>query len=119
MTIAKSVQLDEPLIIDNISKGITVLSLNRPASGNSLSTSLIALLKSQLDIIALDKSIRVVIISAKGNVFCSGHDLNELRSKTDKKDYDEVFAQCSNLMLTIQKQPQRHPKHVDSSQLLR
>jgi hypothetical protein len=48
---------------------------------------------------------KVVIIKSEGKVFCSGHDLKELRSG-EFHTIHEIFKLCNTLMLTIRRLPQ-------------
>jgi len=86
--------------------GVATLTLNRPDARNALSTGLMAALQTALDDIINDRSVRVVVIAAKGPAFCAGHDLKEVRSAPQKEAYDAMFAQCSKLMLSITHLPQ-------------
>lgn len=61
---------------------------------------------NSLSLFSKDNSIRVITISAAGNIFCSGHDLNELIRETNKDSVEKIFKMCSQLMLAIQNQPQ-------------
>jgi enoyl-CoA hydratase/carnithine racemase len=53
-----------------------------------------------------DIGIRCVVIEGAGKGFCAGHDLKELRSRTDRAFYEEVFDTCCLLMNTITRLPQ-------------
>jgi enoyl-CoA hydratase/carnithine racemase len=86
--------------------GIATLALNRPAARNALSTDLMAALQTELDAIAADRSVRVVVIAANGPAFCAGHDLREVRGTPTRDAYEALFAQCSKLMLSITRLPQ-------------
>jgi enoyl-CoA hydratase/carnithine racemase len=86
--------------------GIATLALNRPAARNALSTGLMAALQTELDAIAADRSVRVVVIAANGPAFCAGHDLREVRGTPTRDAYEALFAQCSKLMLSITRLPQ-------------
>jgi len=86
--------------------GVVTLTLNRPDARNALSNDLMAALQTALDDIANDRSVRVVVIAAKGPAFCAGHDLKEVRSAPQKEAYDALFAKCSKLMLSITRLPQ-------------
>tara|TARA_B100000686_G_C16671759_1_gene906876 strand:- start:491 stop:1174 length:684 start_codon:yes stop_codon:yes gene_type:complete len=61
---------------------------------------------NSLSLISKNNSIRVIIISASGNIFCSGHDLNELILEKNEDSVEKIFKMCSQLMLAIQNQPQ-------------
>jgi enoyl-CoA hydratase/carnithine racemase len=58
-------------------------------------------MKREIDAIAKDQSIRVVVIAANGPVFCAGHDLREMRDNPGREHYQALFTQCSELMLAI------------------
>jgi enoyl-CoA hydratase len=58
--------------------GVVVLTLNRPASRNAVSSELAARLCRVLGELAADTSARVVVLTGAGNAFCSGLDLKEL-----------------------------------------
>jgi enoyl-CoA hydratase/carnithine racemase len=85
--------------------GIATLTLNRPDQRNALSLGLMTALEGQLDGIAQDPSIRVVIIAGAGPAFCAGHDLREVRADPRREAYEALFAQCSRLMLKIVRLP--------------
>lgn len=86
--------------------GVAWLTMNRPRQRNALSTALMAAMQAELDAIAADPSLRVVVIGGAGAGFCAGHDMQELRANPDRGFYDALFAQCSRLMLAIQRLPQ-------------
>jgi enoyl-CoA hydratase/carnithine racemase len=62
-------------------------------------------LKLELDAIAVDRAIHVVVIAGAGAAFCAGHDLREIRASPGRAAYEALFAQCSELMLTIVRLP--------------
>jgi enoyl-CoA hydratase/carnithine racemase len=89
---------------------IAVLTLNCPASRNSLSEGLIGELHAALDDLASDSSVRAVVIAANGNVFSAGHDLKELTAhRTDADRGRAYFAHmmtiCSAMMQAIVRLP--------------
>ena len=96
----------EPILLSARQGAILRLTLNRPGARNALSTALVAALSEALNQAAADNSVRVVIITANGPVFSSGHDLKEmtaLRRDTDagKAAYVALFNQCSRMMQQI------------------
>ena len=94
-----------PVLVDRAG-ALTTLTLNRPGQYNALSAEVLIALQSALDSIAADESVRVVIIAANGKAFCAGHDLKEMRARTDRKFHRELFQQCGRMMLTIHQLPQ-------------
>lgn len=85
--------------------GIVSLRLNRP-DYNLLSIELLENLCRELENIALDKKIRVVVIESSGKAFCAGHDLAEMRKNSSKEYIKNLFEMCSRMMIKITKIPQ-------------
>jgi enoyl-CoA hydratase/carnithine racemase len=96
----------EPLLLRQDEGGVTTLTLNRPTQFNSLSQALMSELQAELDRIAADASVRVLIMAGAGKAFCAGHDLKEMRSDASKAFQQQLFRQCSKLMLTLVRMPQ-------------
>lgn len=98
--------INQDILIRDTADGIATITLNRPKARNALSTGLMAALQTELDAISADRSVRVVVIAANGPAFCAGHDMREIRATPDRKAYEDLFAQCSKLMLSITRLPQ-------------
>ena len=97
----------EPLVLrSDRADGLTTLTLNRPGQFNSLSKDMLTAIKAELDAIAGDESVRVVVIAGAGKAFCAGHDLKEMRANHDKGFMQALFRQCGDLMLTLTRMPQ-------------
>jgi enoyl-CoA hydratase/carnithine racemase len=96
----------EPVLLRSDEHGIATLTLNRPAKYNALSEELLASLQYELDQIAEDGTLRVVIIAANGKAFSAGHDLKEIRASEDRAVHQELFDQCGRLMISINRLPQ-------------
>jgi enoyl-CoA hydratase/carnithine racemase len=94
-----------PALLRRDEAGIARLTLNRPGQRNALSVALMTALQSEIDAIAADKAIKVVVIAGAGPAFCAGHDLRELRASPSRQSYEAVFQQCSRLMLSLVKLP--------------
>ncbi len=94
------------LLRDDRADGLTTLTLNRPGQFNSLSREMLTALQSELDAIAADEKVRVVVIAGAGKAFCAGHDLKEMRANHSKEFMQALFRQCGELMLTITRLPQ-------------
>lgn len=86
--------------------GVARLILNRPAQRNALSRGMLAALKTALAEIAADSSVRAVILAAEGPVFCSGHDLKEMKAAADPDFYDALFVECAEVMTAVVRLPQ-------------
>jgi enoyl-CoA hydratase/carnithine racemase len=86
--------------------GIAVLTMNRPRQYNALSRAMLDALHAELDAVAGDESVRVVIITGAGRAFCSGHDLREMRDMRSQGDVEALFASCSAMMQKLTALPQ-------------
>jgi enoyl-CoA hydratase/carnithine racemase len=104
-------QASELLVLaETIEPGLVRLTLNRPNVFNALSEGMLLALQSELDAIAANPAIRVLIIAGSGKAFCAGHDLKEMRAAYQDANsvdyYKALFARCSRMMLTLKKMPQ-------------
>ena len=86
-------------------RGVHTLVLNRPQQFNALSADMLAALQAALDFIALDATARLVVIAAAGKAFCAGHNLKDMRANPELAYYQNLFAQCTRMMLSIQNLP--------------
>ncbi len=96
--------LAAPILVDNAG-GVARLTLNRPQRRNALSQELVQHLDAALQRVAADPQTRVVILAAAGPAFCSGHDLSEMRGRTED-EYRSLFEDCSRMMMRIRQIPQ-------------
>ena len=94
------------LVIRENSDSIVTLTLNSPKQFNALSVELLTTMQAELDNIAQDRNIQVVVIAANGKAFCAGHNLKEMRANPDEAFQRALFEQCSQMMLTINRMPQ-------------
>jgi enoyl-CoA hydratase/carnithine racemase len=102
----KTTEAQEPGILrTQDARGVITLTLNRPQAFNALSETMLLELRRELDAIAGDDSVRVVVIAAAGKAFCAGHDLKEMRADPSREYYERLFTQCSDMMLSIQRLP--------------
>ena len=90
--------------------GIMRINMNNPNNLNALSENMIDLMQKYLDTAALDKNVRVIIISGEGPAFSSGHDLKELKAARNNPDkgvnfYNSIMKKCSKMMQSITNNP--------------
>ena len=86
-------------------RGVVTLTLNDPARFNALGGDMLTALQQALDAAGRDDAVRVVVIAAAGKAFCAGHNLKDMAAHPDLAWYQQLFAQCSRMMLTIHKLP--------------
>jgi len=102
---AATADLSAPVLHTQDGRGVHRLQLNQPATFNTLSEEVLTALQADLDAIALDPLARAVVISAQGKAFCAGHNLKDMRARPELAYYQKLFAQCTRMMLSIQKLP--------------
>jgi enoyl-CoA hydratase/carnithine racemase len=96
----------EPLVLRaRDERGVVTLTLNRPQAFNALSEAMIAAWQVELDAVGQDVAARAVVIAAAGKAFCAGHDLKEMRAAPSLAYYERLFADCTRMMLAIQRLP--------------
>lgn len=100
------VATEERIVLREDKNGVTTLTLNRPKQYNALSEAMLTALQTELDDIAQNESVRLVVLAAKGKAFCAGHDLKEMRATPEKAYYNTLFEQCSRMMMSINRLPQ-------------
>ncbi|MFT3986234.1 enoyl-CoA hydratase [Aestuariivirga sp.] len=93
-----------------LSGGVLTLTLNDPASRNSLSEAMMAAIEDALDGARNDPDARVIVLAATGPAFCSGHNLKELTARRSDADkgaayYSGLFTRCGRLMQSIVNHP--------------
>jgi len=94
------------LKIDQSQASILRLVLDDPNNKNALSKDMMNQLKKLLLKASSDNSIKVIIIAAVGDVFCSGHNLKDITEARKNEDEGrayilDLFNLCSSLMQMI------------------
>lgn len=105
---------ETPLTLCTQENGIRRIVMNNPKKRNALSTGMMEQLLNDITDDISNKSLRVIIISANGPVFCAGHDLKELIATEKPAKHAEIFGLCTQLMETIQDIPVPVICQVDS-----
>lgn len=96
----------EPVLTRRDEASIATITLNRPRQYNALSGALLDALHAELDRLATDENVRVVIVAGAGRAFCSGHDLKEMRALGSQAEVEALFGRCSAMMQKIAALPQ-------------
>ncbi len=97
---------DEAMLLRRDDGGVATLTLNRPAQFNALSSAMLEALLAEVDRIARDESVRVVVLAGAGKAFCAGHDLKEMRSNHTLAFQQGLFRLCGKLMMKLTELPQ-------------
>ncbi len=96
---------DAPVRHQRDARGVHWLTLSQPKAFNVLSEAALDALQRQLDAIAADEGARALVIAAEGKAFCAGHDLKQMKANPQLAYYQRLFAQCSKVMMSIQRLP--------------
>ncbi len=104
-TLATDAATDAAPVLRGDAGGIATLVLNRPAARNALSSAAMAALQAEIDSIAADPAVRVLVIGANGPAFCAGHDMRELRANPSRDALAALFGGSGKLMLSLIRLP--------------
>ena len=96
---------EEAVLQRSVEDGVATLVLDRPRQYNALSRALLDALHAEIDALARDESVSVVVITGAGRAFCAGHDLKELRAASGK-EVEALFMTCSAMMQKLIELPQ-------------
>lgn len=81
------------------------ITMNSPKTVNALSKNKIAEIIRALMSFEADEGVKVIIIKANGEHFCSGHDLKEM-TDIGVAEAKFIFDQCTKMMTLIHQVPQ-------------
>lgn len=70
--------MNEPHVLYTVEREVATITLNRPEARNAFSPDMITLWRRFLEEAKADDSVRVIIITGKGDTFCSGGDIREM-----------------------------------------
>lgn len=93
--------MNSPLVlVDNSTKDVIRLTLNRPEKRNALSIKLMEELLKQLQ--RIPETCRIVLLEGAGNFFCAGLDLAEGMDPKWKEKSSELVSKC---LISLSKVP--------------
>jgi enoyl-CoA hydratase/carnithine racemase len=94
--------VDDPGLRVNRSTDVWTLTLDRPERRNALSTSLRDAISDAIDAAAADPTVKVVVFTGTGPVFCAGFDLGEFdRAATDAGFAERLWASSDRYHRTV------------------
>jgi methylglutaconyl-CoA hydratase len=91
----------DELVHRDVADGIATITLDSPRNRNALSAQLRRELQDHLDTAVADPAVRVIVLTHRGPVFCSGMDLREPRGATAAQGVTEF----SRVLRTIRTAP--------------
>jgi len=75
-------EMDEPILVER-DGGIAKVFMNRPEAFNAFEIEFLEALAKHMVSLAVDDSIRGIVITGKGKAFCAGGDLKYVHSYAD------------------------------------
>jgi 2-(1,2-epoxy-1,2-dihydrophenyl)acetyl-CoA isomerase len=75
--------LSSAVLLDHHHDGVAFLTLNRPERANVLDLETSAALAAAIDALAADRSLRAVLLRARGRHFCAGGDIGDFVRSID------------------------------------
>ncbi|MDX2155163.1 MAG: enoyl-CoA hydratase [Hyphomicrobiaceae bacterium] len=99
-----------PVLLEERRGRVALLTLNRPQQRNSLSEGLILALQGAIDRLSATTEVSVIVISAGGPAFSSGHDLKEMTARRSDVDggrayFAHLMDLCASMMMSIVRSP--------------
>ena len=103
---------NESPFASSLEAGVLTIELTAPPA-HALSMQMLLGLIGLFDDMRENSDVRAIVIASSGKIFCSGHDLKEMKSHKSDPDngrvfFEELFRRCSQLMQAIVD----HPKPV-------
>lgn len=86
-------------------RGVHWLTLCSPSTFNVLGESMLEALQQALARVNADEASRALVLAARGKAFCAGHNLKEMRAHPDLSYYQQLFARCTRMMMTLRQLP--------------
>ena len=86
-------------------RGVHWLTLSSPPTFNALGESMLKALQQAIERVAADEVARAVVLGAEGKAFCAGHNLKEMKAHPELGYYQQLFAQCTRMMMALRKLP--------------
>ncbi len=81
MSAVVETELDEPLLLVTRTGGVAWLTLNRPNAANTIDAPMAAAFRQTVADLNADESVRALVISGAGKMFCAGGDLQRFAAE--------------------------------------
>jgi enoyl-CoA hydratase/carnithine racemase len=95
-----------PAVETQVDGNVAVIRLNRPGTFNALSTELITGIGEALRSFEAESTVRVVLLEAEGENFCTGANLKEAKKKREAlDDWREFIANGLKVFRSLEQSP--------------
>jgi enoyl-CoA hydratase/carnithine racemase len=71
-------EMSDPQMLYRTDGNVAILTINRPEAKNSFSPEMLTLWRQFLEEAKSDNQVRVIVVTGKGDTFCSGGDIREM-----------------------------------------
>src|ERR1043166_5460128 len=88
----------EQLLIEAISDGVAMLTLNRPDRLNAISVPITVALLEPLPPLAADPAVGAIVLTGAGRAFCAGGDVKRMAEQTVPRSSEEDLARLRGRM---------------------
>ena len=88
--------MTEPVVVSHVEEHVGLISVNRPDKFNCLSMEVHQALQDALNSHEKNPQVRVILLCSEGKHFCTGADLDEVKSKIETND-DKVIREFVEL----------------------
>mgnify|MGYP000387893437 FL=1 len=105
MNTSQEILSDGELCHTRDARGVHWLTLSSAATFNALGESMLRAMQEAIARVAADDAARAVVLGAEGKAFCAGHNLKEMSAHPDLTYYQQLFSQCTRMMLALRKLP--------------
>jgi methylglutaconyl-CoA hydratase len=102
--------MSDALVLRENRGPIVVLTLNRPDKRNALSRGLVATLSDELDRTASEPSVRAVVLTGAGPVFCAGMDMKETANVGDTPEAEKRAVDDAQAIAHLINQVHQSPR---------
>ncbi len=104
--------MNKSLEFQQVEKDIAVITLNRPDVRNAINEDIIEGIELTVEKVNSEDNIKVLVITGKGNAFCSGGNVKDMKTK------ESIFAGSANeLRRNYQRHIQRIPMALNRLQV--
>src|SRR5687768_8536201 len=89
--------------------GVATITLSRPERLNAITDTVVEELLEILHGLAMDTSVRVVVLTGEGRAFCSGMDIQDSGSESDEGRVQQVYRglqRAGEVVLALREIPQ-------------
>lgn len=95
----------EYLLFSRPRPGVLLVTINRPEKLNAANRQMTRELVRVWRDVSDDAETNIAVITGAGKAFCAGHNLKDMAANPDLAWYQQLFAQCSRMMLSLHKLP--------------